>query len=293
MRRARFVCLAILVTSLSGCLNDRPARSSSLIDRVRGMAGPSGPDAVFIEYTHVDRPLGNADMNRNIWRQIEEMVVPTDTRALLAENGLRCGLVGGLLPSELEAMMQNPRSVLGGRQRRLYVNSTASIPVTGPVAQAEYRVRPTLDVKEATARFENAKFVMSITPSHAGSGRISLKCVPEVEYSDKRRWTPIGAAGDAWAGQKPVERYQALAFEITLSPREFLVIGADADRGNWLGNQMFSEQAGNERVQRLLIIRAGSLASPESYAPSQIPSKDEVIPLAAQAGISAARGARP
>jgi hypothetical protein len=283
----------MLALSLAGCLNDRPARSTSLIDRVRGIGGPSGPDAVFIEYTHVERPAGDSAMNRQIWSQVDELVIPAETRALLAENGLRCGVVGGLLPSELESMLQNPRSPLGSRQRRLYVNNSAPIVVGGPVAQAEYRVRPTLESKETTIRFEQAKFVMNFTPAHGDSGRLSLKCVPEVEYNDRKRWTPIGAAGEAWADQKPVERYPALAFEVSLSPREFLVIGADFSRGNWLGNQMFTDNPASQKVQRLLIIRAGHVASADSNRPPKTPSKDEVVPLASQAEVSAARGSRP
>jgi hypothetical protein len=293
MRRVRVFLAGILAVFLAGCVNDRPARSTSLIDRVRGIGGPSGPDAVFIEYTNVERPAGDSAMNRQIWSQVDELIIPAETRALLAENGLRCGVVGSLLPSELEAMLQNPRSALGARQRRLYVNNSAPIVVAGPVAQADYRVRPTVESKETTARFEQAKFVMNFTPVHGDGGRVSLKCVPEVEYNDKKRWTPIGAAGEAWAEQKPLERYQSLSFDVTLSPREFLVIGADFNRGDWLGNQMFTDTRGNLKVQRLLIIRTGHLATVDTNRPLKTASKDEVIPLASQAEISAVRGSGP
>ena len=295
MRRVQVVCLGILVLLQAGCLNDRAARSTSLIDRVRGIGGPSGPDAVVIEYAVIERPAGNAAMNRQVWAHIDELIVPSETRALLAENGLRCGVVGGLLPSELESMIQNPRSALGHRERRLYVNNPATITLSGPVAQSEFQVRPSLEGKETTARFENAKFSMSFTPSHGVDGRITLKCVPEIEYHDKKRWTPVGAAGEAWAGQKPVERYQSLAFSVDLSSREFLVIGADYDRGKWLGNEIFSDTAGNEKVQRLLIVRTDRLTSVGSRtnASAKLLPQDGVVPLASQAGVSAARGIRP
>lgn len=293
MRRFRILLVGMLAVSAAGCVNDRPARSTSLIDRFRGLGGPSGPDAVFIEYTLIERPAGNAAMNRTIWSQIDELVVSSETRALLSENGMRCGVVGGLLPSELETMMQNPRSALGSRQRRLYVNNPAPITVSGPVAQAEFRVRPSLEAGETKAAFEQAKFVMSFTPSHAGNGRIKLKCVPEIEFHDKKRWLPIGAAGEGWGGQKPLERYADLSFEVVLSPREFLVIGADHDRGNWLGNQIFGDTAGNEKVQRLLVIRAGSLSAVDSIPTSKELSRLDVVPLASQAGVSAVRGVRP
>ncbi len=295
MRRAQVVFLGLLALSLGSCVNDRPARSTSLIDRMRGIGGPSGPDAVVIEYYLVERPAGDAAMNRHIWKQIDELVIPSETRALLGENGLRCGVSGALLPSELEAMIQNPRGPYGkGRERRLYVNNPASIAVAGPVALAEFQVRPSLEGSESAVRFENAKFSMNFVPSHGGTGRVILKCTPELEFNDRRKWLPTGAAGDAWAGQKPVERYENLSFEVNLSPRDFLVIGADFDRGKWLGNQMFADFAGNDKVQRLLIIRADHLSAASSPAPlSKNSPQDSVVPLARQAEFSAARGTRP
>lgn len=293
MRRARDFSLAFLVLSLTGCLNDRPARSTSLIDRVRGIGGPSGPDAVFIEYTIIERPAGNAEMNRGIWKQIDELALPSETRALLGENGFRCGVIGGLLPSELETLIQNPRSAIGSRQRRLYVNNPAVITLSGPNALAEYQVRPTLEGTETTAHFENAKFAMNFVPVHGTDGRTKLKCVPEVEFTDKKHWTPTGATGEGWANNKPLERYQGLAFEVNLSPREFLVIGADFNRGNWLGNRMFNDTTAGEKVQRLLVIRTGRLAAADLDLTARNLSKDGVVPLALQAKNSAARGVGP
>lgn len=297
MRRVRVLCLGLLALSLAGCLNDRPVRSSSLIDRVRGMGGPSGPDAVYIEYTVVERPAGNAAMNRLVWSNVDELVVPSEARALLSENGIRAGVVGGLLPSELEAMLQNPSSALGSRHRRLFVNNAAPITISGPVPQAEFLLRPTAEAKESSVRFDNAKFILNLTPRHGEPGRVLLTCTPEIEHHDKKRWMPLGAVGDAWASQKPVERFASLAFEVNLSPREFLVIGADYSRNGWFGNQIFSDTVkGGERVQRLLIVRVGHVTAPETrtaFLPPAGVVTDESTSVHSQPEVSATRGIRP
>ena len=222
MRRARIVWLGILALSLTGCFHDRPARSSSLLDRLR-LGGPTGPEAVFIEYAVIERPLGNSAMNRDVWANIDELIFPTETRTLLAENGFRVGVVGGLLPSELEAMISNPKSSLGHRQRRLYANNPAVLPINGPVPLAEYLIRATAESKPVPVAFEQAKFALSFTPTLGQDGRIAIHCVPEVEYQDKKHWLPTGAVGAGWMSEKPLERYGTLAWDVKLSPREFLI----------------------------------------------------------------------
>jgi hypothetical protein len=278
----------MLTASLSGCLHDRPARSSSFLDRL-GVAGPSGPDAVSLEYAVIERPAGSPAINRDVWATIDELVLSSDTRALLSENGFRAGVVGGLLPSELETMLANPRSATGHRERRLYVGSPAQFAINGPVPQADFQVRPNLDKDAEPAHFEQARFSISVTPRYAADGRIILRCVPEVEYDDKKHWLPTGAAGLGWGGSKPVEKYAALAWEITLSPREFLVIGTHHERGQWLGNQTFTGTRGKENVQRLLVIRAARVAPVIEPLPGET-AKGGVAPIASQASVSIARG---
>lgn len=293
MRRARAIWLGLLLCSLAGCFTaDRPVKSASLLDRLRG-SGPTGPDAVFIEYAVIERPAGSTAINRDVWANIDELILPSDSRALLAENGLRAGVVGGLLPSELETMIANPKSTVGHRQRRLLVNNPAVLPLNGPMPLAEYQVRGSFDVPPNSMAFEQARFSVSITPRHSKDGRITLQCMPEVEYQDKKHWLPPGAAGAAWAHGKPIERYQSLAWEVTLSPREFVVIGAFHERGAWLGNQVFGGTSGDQKIQRLLIVRTGRVTPVESGPELPANASDRDAPIASQASVSAVRGQRP
>ncbi len=291
----RALLLGFIVVSSTGCLHDRPAKSTSLIDRVRGMGGPSGSEAVFIEYALIERPLGSAAINREVWANVDEQFLPSDKRALLSENGLRVGVVGGLLPSEVEAMIANPRSAVGHRQRRLYANNPAVLPINGPVPVAEYQMLTVLNGAPTTVKQEQAQFGISITPVFASDGRITLKCCPEIEFHDKKSWLPTGAAGSAWGSGKPAERPESLGWEVTLSPREFAIIGSHHERGNWLGNEVFTGMSGKDKVQRLLIVRAGKLTPAETGTTPTLaaPPKDGIVPLASQASTSTVRGQRP
>ncbi len=203
--RWRALWLGMLVVLPAGCLTDRPVKSTSFIDRALGMGGPTGPDAVFIEYALIERPAGSAAINHEVWENIDEQIIPSDTKALLAENGLRAGIASGWLSPELEAMIANPKSATGHRHRRLYVGNPADLTVNGPVALAEYQIRHSMTAEPASMKYEQAKFSISITPNHAANGRIALQCVPEVEYQDKKSWLPAGAVGPGWINSKPIE----------------------------------------------------------------------------------------
>lgn len=292
MRCARLAGLVLVTLTLAGCLHDRAARSSSFLDRFRG-TGPTGPDAVAIEYAVIERPVGSAAIDRDVWGSIDEMGLPSETRALLQANGFRVGVVGELLPTELEQMLANPKSVTGHRERRLYVNNPATFTINGPVASAEYEVKSTPDGTPTTVHFEQARFAITVTPAHGPEGHITLKCVPEVEYQDKKHWLPPGAVGLGWTNSKPIEKYAGLGWEVTLSRRAFLVIGTNYDRGALLGNQTFTGTRGADTVQRLLILRVSSLATHESGPDLMPPEKVDVVPIASQAGIAVARGSRP
>jgi hypothetical protein len=294
MPRARLVWLGMVSFALAGCLHDRPASSSSFADRFR-MGGPTGPDAVFIDYALIERPAGSSEINRQIWTNVDEIAIDASTRCLLAENGIRAGVIGGMLPPELESMIANAKSDTGRRQRRLYVNNPASVQVNGPIPVAEYHYKSSIDAdaKLETVHYEQARFSMTFTPSHAPDGKIMLHCVPEIEYQDKRSWLPTGAVASAWMGHKPIERCTPLSWELKLSPGEFLVIGSYYERGPWLGNQIFAGTQSGQKVQRLLVVRTGLLYPAEAAADANLASKDNILPLAAQATLSASRTKSP
>ncbi|MCE9534465.1 MAG: hypothetical protein K8T89_25590 [Planctomycetes bacterium] len=293
MRCARFTSLGFLLLCLTGCLHDRPTKTASWFDRFG--SGPTGPDAIVLEYAIIERPAGNPTINRDAWKVIDEQVLATETRYLLNENGLRAGLIGGLLPSELEGLLANPKSTMGYRRRRLYAGNPAVLTINPTAGLAEYQLKATPDSSLTTVRFEQARFSLSVTPEHSGDGRIKLKCVPEVEYQDKKHWLPPGAAGMPWLHSKPIERVASLGWELTLSPREYLVVGGINETGPKLGNQLFGGMNGTDKVHRLLIVRAGRLTPAEAGPDltALTPGKDGIVPVASQASYSAVRGVRP
>ena len=79
----------------------------------------------------IERPAGSSAINRDVWNNIDELILDSDNQALLAENGFRARRRRQLLPSELETMIANPKSADGHRQQRLYVSNPAVVTLMG------------------------------------------------------------------------------------------------------------------------------------------------------------------
>src|SRR5262245_47226108 len=126
MRAVRVAGLGLLTALLAGCFFDEQStQSTSWLKRFRQLGGATGPDAVYIEYVLVERPLGDTRLNQGAWESADEQVLAAETRAVVETNGFRVGLLGGLISSEVDVLLQYPKSTLGQRQRRLYAGSPA------------------------------------------------------------------------------------------------------------------------------------------------------------------------
>ena len=295
MRDRRFILMMLVTLMLTGCVGGKSSRTTSLFNRSQEQSGPHGPDAVYIQYAVIERPLGNPMMDRQIWNSLDELVLPSEKREILNQNAIRVGLVSSLPSSELSALISNPGRKGSHREHRLYANNSYSILMQGPLPKVEYQVQNTMDGKPAVIKFENSRFTFAITPTITRENKIVVHCVPEVEYSDKSHWLPIGAVGERWRGRLPIERYTALGWDITLAPRDFLVIGTSYEAKKSLGHFMLTDESGDTMVQKLLVIKAGRMIDRDDRnLISRIePSSDGIIPLATQAARSVARGQAP
>jgi hypothetical protein len=259
MRPARVAWLGLLAALLTGCLHDQSVRSTSFLNRFRQLGGPTGPEAVYIEYVLIERPAGDVRINREAWASADEQVLGAETRAVVEENGFRIGLVGGLIPAEIDALMKNPKSTLGHRQRRLYSGNAAAITLNGPLAQCRFMPHAPGEKSPEPITFEQAQCVLNITPSLADGGKVRVQFTPVVQHHDKKHFQSPAVSAGGWlnGAQKPAERYPEFAWDVTVSPSEWLLVGTFYDRDESLGYQFFNDQPAGKPVQRLLLIRAG------------------------------------
>ena len=270
----------LLLVLVAGCLTPDVA-TRGVMDRLRAVGGPVGPDVVILDVAEIEQPPDDAYIDRDLWTALDEQVVGLEHKAAMDDNGLRAGVAGGLPPGKLQALLITDRSCPSPRRITTRAGTAKQLPL-GPV-----RDETAFDVKingESNAvKLTMAQFSLTVTPQRTSDGRVRLTLLPQAQHGGRTiRLQPLD--GDGWllAGAKASEKYTSLSFDVTLSPQDYLVIGTRYDHPNTLGHGMFVAMSGDKLVQRVLVIRA----RPQGEAPLPdwtIASGAKTLPLAVQA----------
>ncbi|VTS05513.1 hypothetical protein [Tuwongella immobilis] len=299
--RLVFRCLGVLtVLTLSGCFFGSKDSSSGWLRRFRPAPAPASAteNVVFVDVAQLERAWGDPIMDGPVWSGIDEQVLPSERKALMEENGLRVGLVTGLVPPELQQMLTSERFSINPRRMHLRMGNTGQITLGDPRPTASMKVLLHLDQEPKVRTFQSAQIGLKIQPSVQSDGRIRLKLIPQVQHGEKAHWASVNVAGNhSWtlANDRPTELFEDLAIEATVGANEYLVIGTRRQRQDTFGFYGFAEPKREKPIQRLLVLRVGQ-TQPEAAELSKIAAPDRTIiaqPLASQASHSSYRGQKP
>jgi hypothetical protein len=242
----------------------------------------------------IERPAGDAYLNRGLWSVTDEQVVPLEKRAALEENGFRVGQVIGLPPTELRALLKSERACVNPRRRFLAAGASASL-LLGPI-QSECRFQLYKDAGPAEVVLEQAQCALVVVPTPTPDGKTRLRFTPKVEHGDMvPHYSPApDQAGWVMEIKRQSYSYSDLSWEVTVSANDYLVIGACIDQPGTLGHLSFVDPPGTAPVQRLMVLRtcrSGGGIDAEIAEPERTGLTDEgrSPPLALQAIWSAAR----
>jgi hypothetical protein len=129
-----------------------------------------------------------------------------------------------------------------------------------------------------------------VVPTLTPEGRIRLQFTPEVRHGQATVAPQPDRERTMWLlqRQQPTETYAALNWEVTLGPKEYLVIGGHFNRPETLGYRFFVQAGESASSQRLLVVRAAASApamADDNVAPTsgERAVTDRVRPLALQA----------
>jgi hypothetical protein len=286
MRLGLAVVLALLSAALPGYFAPDGERTVALLGVKRLFGGPTGDDVVGLSVVVVERPAGDATLDRDLWEFVDEQVLDSDQRLQLARNGFRIGRFGGAPPPALHALITSEASCSTSPQRiQLRAGNRHSVPIGPRWSQCRFRLdqqgRP-LDVELA-----NALCQMRIVPKLGQEGGVTLRFSPFVKHGDTKQ-KPVAvrtSSGelqwDMLVGQDE-EVYSWLAWEMTVGANDTVVIGTRPDAGDTLGRRTFVQTEAAAPMQRLLVVRVSRvLADPAAAAAAQ----PAAVPLAIQAGL--------
>jgi hypothetical protein len=283
MRWGQGLLLALLAVCLAGCAIGEPGRAGSWTGRLRPFHGPAGSNVVQIDTFLVERPIGDRYLNEGLWSLADEQVVPLELKPVLEDNGLRIGVVAGLIPSELRELLTSERNCPDPRRLRRRAGETPTLLPLGPaLPRCQFELHQ--DGQAVRVELAQAQCGLLVAPSLTADGRARLKFTPELRHGEpalmpRAAAEPGGAYSWVLQEQQPKETYPHLSWEVTLSANEYVVIGGRLDRPGTLGHQCLVRPGEARPVQRVLILRT-------AFTPSDGEPEDEaegVPPLAVQA----------
>ncbi len=294
MRQWQGLLLGLLTGLLVGCTTAEPARTTSWLDRLRTIQPPTGTDVVQMQVALIEQRVGDPYLNEGLWILADEGIIPFERKQVLENNGFRIGQVGRV--PQLQTLLTSERSCANPREMRLHTGDAKEL-LLGPV-QPVCRFQLRQDGEAEAVALEQAQLMLVVVATQTRDGSIRLRFTPQVQHGETHL-VPSPApdhTGITLLPQRAMDHYATLSWEVTLSPSEYVVVGARYDRPGSLGFQAFVRADEAPPVQRLLVIHVNRTANPEG--PDGSGSEPDALmqrspPVASQASWTAARGTRP
>ncbi len=291
MSRWRHLLPGLLLALLLGCVTDRGARPGGF-DPFRAGQASLGPDAVLMDVAVIERPLGDRYLNGALWDCADEHAVPLEQKTALEDNGFRVGHLIGATPSKLQALLTSERHCVKRLRQILPAGKALTLQVGRPVREARYRIG-----EEPEVVLEEAQACLVTLPTLTRDGCTRLHFTPQFRHGETVPEYEAAPDLSGWVlsyGRRS-QSYPALAWEVSLAPNEYVLVGTALDNPQALGYQCFVQDDGQAVTQRLLVIRTGRRADLDDDPPADGAERPAgaAPPLALQATWTTARGSRP
>ena len=281
MRRAWVYAAVVAALVAAGC-RGRGERAASAV--ARSFAPVQQTEGVYLETVILERPVGDRFLDRDLWAATQPVGSP-ETKVLLSENGLRVGVLAGTLPQHFQKLLESDAETLSGRGLTFATRKEDVLPVSGPHERCEFDLLADLAGKRTAVALTQARCGLFVRPEATADRRVRVWCEPQIQHGERREWLRPSADGTGFVkyDEVPLARYPALAFDATIGPGEYIVVGAAADQPDALGAALFGVEANGQPRQRVLVIRArqvnpGGPTDLPSLGPGRRPS------VAAEAG---------
>lgn len=296
MKRAgRIICL-LVAAALPGCAETAAVRPSEWVRQFRASQDLYRENAVRLDVALLETRPGDAFLNEELWNYADEQVVDVSRRVVSEGNGFRVGQLVGMPPGKFHQLITNERSCTA---KTWFIGSGQS--TIRDLTPLPYDAKFTLhaDGQKTAMSFEDAKVQLEVTGTLAKHGRTRLRFVPRIEHGEPIQ--QIRPAADRTGLTLQLERlnktFPELAWEVTIAPNEYLVVGTHCDQRGTLGHSALVQEDESPPVQRLLVIRtsrtANGLEDPQPSSLEDLARAHAAMPLALQATLTTARGTRP
>ncbi len=292
MRYGHALLPGLLIALAAGCTSPS-APALPWWERLRPFQGPTGPDVVHMVVALVEQPVDDPYLAQELWAAADEQAVALERKAVLEDNGLRVGQLGGITPARLQRLLTTEKSCPSPRQIQMRAGNIKTLEIGSPQATCRFRLRQ--DSLSLPVELENASCSLQVQPSLTKDGRTRLLFTPVIRHGEAKLIAQPSADRSRLEvlNQQSAETYSSLAWEVTLAPNEYVVVGARADRPDTLGHRCFVRADEPVPVRRLLVIRTNRPAVTEVADDEEEPTGKRSPSLAAQAQWSGAPAGKP
>jgi hypothetical protein len=243
--------------------------------------GKLPPDAVVLDLAFASLKGGDEETYAAIWNSADEQPLPPELRKSLATNGLRVGIFGQNLPTQLVKLLDAKPNIadaissggsgeldLDGGRRQLPTRAGHRSIINVSQAFPNLPVLISDDGNVHGQQLVNARCVLSLKSYPFGDGRVKLVLTPEIEHGEpKARW--MGTEG-MMIQQTAQDRLtlDRLRWEVVLRPGESLLVGTTPDHKG-LGEYFFTQTSGGNARNRLLVLRFSQTQFDDLFAREQ------------------------
>jgi hypothetical protein len=261
--------LALALCLLLGCeslqLEER-SKGSSLLKPAQ-----MSPDSVGLEIIFVRSKLDDAEVNADLWSEVDEQQLPAELRRQLAENGFRAGIIGTSVPKSLEKLLgsahlnEKPTAdgaiaklddgpAISGRRLQIRSGQPTEIQASKVHDQLPLLVRKQGEVVGNTLSKAQGVFIARATPEAGGGVQLSL--IPELQWGEtSQKVTPTQEGVWKVEASRKREVFSELAIDAKLTPGQLLLITCLPERSGSLGQHFFADRTATPAEQKLILVR--------------------------------------
>lgn len=259
MRAGMLVALSVVSLGAGGCTHTAlriPEAAMSGWNRLKPKAPEARPDVVELYYIFLEADAGDPEIDEEIWdKEVDEQCIPLDTKAALAENGIRLGKLGSRLsPAVLELLKKNEKNQ-SGRKHHAASGQLAKVQLTEILPS--WNLFQLVNGQPVGDEIKDAQGFLYLTPTITGDSTVAVQIAPEIEYGprqQKRVPTP-DLAGWQLRTERESRSFPSLQSTVHLANGEYAIVGATPDTGATLGRKLFLREDGRSPKQTLLLVR--------------------------------------
>lgn len=285
----RLVPLSVAVVCLTlGCA--QPGEGGGLFNGNSPMRPIALPQqGIALDIVFVRRPLGDPEINGQLREEVDEQVLDSALRDALTRNGFWVATAGEPLPRTLESLLHLDQEKSEEDAEAPSSDSHAPPDETGDVKVPRetsqslmLRSGKNIDVFTRNEKhdecfvlvwengslvgdeFQEAQCVLIVTPHLENDGRVRVEFLPQIRYGKAKVGHEATLEGGwQFAAKRPQRTFSHLAWEVTVSPRELVLVSCTPKPEGSLGYQFFSTPAGEQLEQNLVLVRVSDVARPK------------------------------